>query len=144
MESAEIVRRFLDYFSQRGHAVVPSASLIADDPTLLLVNAGIAMARPLVSTSLACEGLDVVPGRHLLVADDPMRFAEAVIQLLEDRSLADRLGANGRRLMESRYSWTAATARLEELHDRVLAGHSARERPPSPSSRDMRITTPTH
>jgi len=46
MESAEIVRRFLDFFSQRGHTVVPSASLIVDDPTLLLVNAGMVPFKP--------------------------------------------------------------------------------------------------
>jgi len=46
MESAEIVRRFLDYFSQRGHTVVPSAGLIAEDPTLLLVNAGMVQFKP--------------------------------------------------------------------------------------------------
>jgi len=46
MESAEIARRFLDYFAQRGHAVVPSASLVADDPTLLLVNAGMVPFKP--------------------------------------------------------------------------------------------------
>ncbi len=40
MESAQIAHRFLSYFSERGHTVVPSASLIANDPTLLLVNAG--------------------------------------------------------------------------------------------------------
>ncbi len=40
MESAEIARRFLRFFEERGHTVVPSASLIAEDPTLLLVNAG--------------------------------------------------------------------------------------------------------
>ncbi len=46
MESAEIARRFLEYFSQRGHAVVPSASLVAEDPTLLLVNAGMVPFKP--------------------------------------------------------------------------------------------------
>ncbi len=46
MESAEIVRRFLSYFEQRGHVIVPSASLVADDPTLLLVNAGMQPFKP--------------------------------------------------------------------------------------------------
>src|SRR6201992_483425 len=46
MESAEIARRFLSFFEQRGHAVVPSASLVAEDPTLLLVNAGMVPFKP--------------------------------------------------------------------------------------------------
>jgi alanyl-tRNA synthetase len=46
MESAEIARRFLSYFERHGHTVVPSASLVADDPTLLLVNAGMNPFKP--------------------------------------------------------------------------------------------------
>ncbi len=40
MQTAEIRRRWLDYFGERGHTVVPSASLVSDDPTLLFTVAG--------------------------------------------------------------------------------------------------------
>ncbi|MDF5751982.1 alanine--tRNA ligase [Spongiactinospora sp. TRM90649] len=46
MESAEIARRFLRFFEERGHTIVPSASLVAEDPTLLLVNAGMVPFKP--------------------------------------------------------------------------------------------------
>ena len=46
MRSVDITGRFTRFFEQRGHTVVPSASLIADDPTLLLVNAGMVPFKP--------------------------------------------------------------------------------------------------
>ncbi len=46
MRSDQIRARFLDHFTARGHTPVPSASLIADDPTLLLVNAGMVPFKP--------------------------------------------------------------------------------------------------
>ncbi len=46
MKSAEISSRAFRFFEERGHTAVPSASLIADDPTLLLINAGMAPFKP--------------------------------------------------------------------------------------------------
>ena len=40
MQTAEIHRRWLDFFEKRGHTVVPSASLISEDPSLLFTVAG--------------------------------------------------------------------------------------------------------
>ena len=46
MHSADIRTRFLKYFAENGHEIVPSASLLLDDPTLLFVNAGMVPFKP--------------------------------------------------------------------------------------------------
>ncbi len=46
MDTAEIRRRFLAHFEGNGHQVVPSASLLLDDPNLLFVNAGMVPFKP--------------------------------------------------------------------------------------------------
>jgi alanyl-tRNA synthetase len=53
MESAEIRRRWLDFFETRGHTVVPSAPLLADDPELLFVVAGMQPFKPYFRGDLA-------------------------------------------------------------------------------------------
>lgn len=73
--------------------------------TRLKILEALALGTPVVSTCLGAEGLAVQADEHLLLADPPARYAEAVIRLLENPSLRARLSAQGRRLVAERYDW---------------------------------------
>jgi glycosyltransferase involved in cell wall biosynthesis len=64
-----------------------------------------AMGKPVVSTTLGAEGLDLRHGEAILLADDPEAFAAHVISVLEDPELASRIGANGRRHVAEHFDW---------------------------------------
>ena len=105
------------YIEKAGIFVVP---LRMGSGTRLKVLEGLAMGKPMVSTRLGCEGIDVCDGKHLLMEDDPQAFARAALRLMDDRELAQRLGTEGRALVEDRYSWASIVDTMEEFHLRVV------------------------
>ena len=64
-----------------------------------------AMGKPVVSTSIGCEGLAAVDGENILIRDDPREFADAVLMVLDDEPLRRRLGTEGRKTVEQMYAW---------------------------------------
>ena len=78
------------------------------------------MAKAVVSTTLGAEGIEAVPGRDLLIEDEPAAFAEAVNRLLTAPDLATRIGQSGRPLAVERYSWSGAARALEGFYRQVL------------------------
>src|SRR5262249_11929239 len=76
--------------------------------TRLKLFEALALAKPVVSTSIGAEGLALAPGREVLIADAPRDFACAVVSLLRDPQRRRALGLAGRRLVEQRYSWARA------------------------------------
>lgn len=64
-----------------------------------------AMGKPVVSTSVGCEGLDARDGENILIRDTPQAFAEAVKAVLGDEELRRRLGEGARRTAERTYDW---------------------------------------
>lgn len=79
-----------------------------------------AMGKAVVSTSIGCEGLETRDGENILVRDDPHRFADAVIEVLENRVVRDRLSTEGRRTARTVYEWEViAEDMLDEYHELI-------------------------
>jgi glycosyltransferase involved in cell wall biosynthesis len=74
-----------------------------------------AMGRPVISTSLGIEGLDVTDGEHFLRADDAAAFSRGILALLDDADARARIAWAARRLMEERFSWTTVAAQFEAI-----------------------------
>jgi polysaccharide biosynthesis protein PslH len=83
-----------------------------------------AMGKPVVSTSIGCEGLAAVDGDNILIRDDPGDFASAVIQVLGNRQLQRNLGARGRATAERLYSWDAIARPMLDTYLAIARGHT--------------------
>lgn len=59
---------------------------------------------PLVSTTLGAEGIPVVDGEHIMIADEPKDFANAIVRLLDDKEYAGKLAINCHNLVNKNYS----------------------------------------
>lgn len=83
-----------------------------------------ALAMPVIATTLGARGIEVTPGAEALLADDADGFADAVVRCARDRDLARRLGAAGRRLIEERYDARRLTAGLVAFYRGLAASGS--------------------
>jgi polysaccharide biosynthesis protein PslH len=83
--------------------------------TRLKILEAMALGVPVVSTRKGAEGLDVVDGEHVLLADDPGEFAAKVISVLQDAALRERLSSQARRLVEQRYDWRTIGQQFVDL-----------------------------
>jgi len=87
--------------------------------TRLKILEAMALRTPVVATSKGAEGLDVQPNKHLLIADTPETFAEAIVSLLREPGLRQRLTDNAYQLVRERYNWPVVMPRFLNLVERV-------------------------
>jgi polysaccharide biosynthesis protein PslH len=83
--------------------------------TRLKVLEAMALGTPVVSTTKGAEGLDVQHDVHLLLADGPAAFAEAIIRLLKSPDLRQRLVSNAFEVVRRRYDWSTTMPRFLNL-----------------------------
>src|SRR3989338_2671475 len=92
--------------------------------TRLKILEAMAMKKPIVSTAIGYEGIEVTPGSNIVTADNPEEFSRAIIMLFRDRESRGRYGENGRKLVEEKYSWEIISLKLEKeyiaLKDKII------------------------
>jgi len=79
------------------------------------VNLAMSYGLPVVATSAAVEGMHLIPGENVVVADDPAAFADAIEQVYRDEALWCRLAAGGRENVRRHFSREVARNSLAEL-----------------------------
>jgi len=102
------------HIAEAGVYVVP---LRVGGGTRLKVLEAMSMSKAIVSTSLGCEGIDMMPGLELLIADEPRSFAKKAVSLMQDRERRIELGLAARRLVEARYDWQHITSLMEQVYE---------------------------
>jgi len=103
-----------DAVAHLAEAKVCIAPLLSGSGTRFKILEAWAAGRAVVSTTLGAEGLGARDGEHLLLADDPDDFADAVLRLWNDPSLRARLGGAGWAHYRDRFTWPAAWRKLDE------------------------------
>ncbi len=105
------------YFAEATVFVVP---LRIGSGTRLKILEALAMGKAVVSTTVGAEGLALQDGEDIFIADEPKAFADAVIRLLIDISLRQKIGLRGRVRVEQDYDWRNIAKKLVDVYESVI------------------------
>jgi glycosyltransferase involved in cell wall biosynthesis len=91
--------------------------VLAGGGTRIKILEAAAYGKPVVSTTVGAEGLELKDGEEILLRDTPASFAEACIRLLRDRELASRIGRSARAIVERDFDRADAIKKIRMLFD---------------------------
>lgn len=97
------------------HADIALVPLHFESGTRFKILEAGACSIPIVSTALGAEGLPLVNGRDILIADDPQSFADAIVKLLQDPGYASELASSCHRLISRDFGLPALKADAESI-----------------------------
>ena len=100
--------------------------LRAPGGTRVKIYEAMGMKTPVVSTTYGGEGLSLVHGVNLLIADTAREFADAVIELLGNDEKRAMLAENGWRMVNEKYDWGSMASRLVEVCRQLIDTSTSR------------------
>ena len=107
--------------------------------TRLKIFEAMSMGRAVVSTTIGAEGLPVIDGTHLMLADGPKAFADAVVRLLRDVDRRRALEVAARTLVVEHYDWSAVAGELDRALTQLARHGVERAASETPADADVPI-----
>lgn len=114
-----------------GHRVMV-APIRAGSGTRLKILEAFAAGIPVVSTTLAAEGIGAEHERHLLIADNAVAFADDVVRVLEDDDLAASLADAAVALVRKTYDWRSVAATILDAYAELVPDTGRTREAPAP------------
>ena len=102
-----------DFINSKAVMVVP---LFSGSGMRIKIIEGMALGKPIVTTDIGTEGIPTESGKNILIANDADRFTEAINQLINDRSLSDRIGTNAIGFIQEKYDNLSQAEALVEFY----------------------------
>lgn len=113
--------QIVEYYSKCDAFVLPSILAKQEGFGIVLLEA-MACEKPVVSTEIVGVAEDVKERNAggILKPNDEKAFAEAIIKILTDKDLAMKMGINGRKLVEEKYTWEMIAAKVLDVYEEML------------------------
>lgn len=95
------------------------APIFSGKGTRYKVLEALATGTPLIGTKLAVEGIKIIDGTHALIGNTAEELAMHAVEALENKTLRDRLSANGEKLVFEHYSWDNISHKLDAIYSQL-------------------------
>ncbi len=97
--------------------------------TRIKIYEAMGMERAVVSTTIGAEGLPLENGKEIVLADDPVRFADEVVRLMNDDEARETLEKSARKVVVEKFGWNKATQALVQIMERAREKHARTHHP---------------
>ena len=121
MNNVKLVGHVADIQAEIRSAWIGLVPLLEGGGTRLKILEAMALHTPVIATTKGAEGLNVAHGEDILIADEPEDFADAVVRLLREPELRQRLTENAIALVSGQYDWPIVLPGFLKLVQRTAA-----------------------
>lgn len=102
-----------NFMNSKAIMVVP---LFSGSGMRIKIIEGMALGKSIVSSPIGAEGIEIEPGKHLLIAETPSEFVDAISNLVEDKNMFTKLGENAIGFIHEKFDNLATAGKLIDFY----------------------------